>query len=55
MENKKRYYKPILTISEFSVRDIIRASIPVPCPDQDDPCDEDFKSLDDQILNGTIK
>lgn len=54
MKDKLQYTKPTIQISEFSVHDIIRVSI-VPCPQGDEPCDAVFKSLDDQILNGTIK
>ena len=54
MENKREYQKPKLTISVFSVHDIIRVST-VPCPAGDSCPDENAMSLDEQILNGTIK
>lgn len=55
MENKREYQKPKLTISVFSVHDIIRVST-VPCP-AGDTCKEENggMSLDDQILSGQFK
>lgn len=54
MADKLKYAKPTIQINEFSVNDVIRVS-DIPCPGSHEPCFTDIDSLDDQILNGTIK
>lgn len=44
MQDKEKYTIPTIIISSFSVKDVIFASGPVPCPGADEPCDEDFET-----------
>lgn len=55
MENKKKYIKPSFSVKRFSVKDVIHASGPVPCP-AGDICSQENggMSLDEQILKGYV-